>query len=246
MKRSKNLCWEAKGHQREWIEYVLPVGAEQGKAREPALLLPVNPYQHLRDELRNWMSLWKATCLEEFESEVPTNVPDSSGQESQQYLPTSPTGEQGDEPMERALPQLHGGSDAMEDEEVNRILDDQHYMPFSTPQSGPLFQHPVFAEARRRHQLEDRPYHVVRREREEAEQEQLWVETYYQGRAEPEVNALEDLIFAVTIPTPENEAEWRAIVKDPTRFVAKKVAKGVEVSWATPTPCNDGGQEHRD
>ena len=37
--------------------------------------------------------------------------------------------------------------------------------------------------------------------------------------------------FAVTIPAPKNEDEWRAIVKDPSRFVAKKVAKGVEVSW---------------
>lgn len=209
--------------------------ASRGRAGQSKRASSATPSEPLPAPSRRTSQLdesMEGDLLEEFESEVPTNVPDSSGQESQQYLPTSPTGEQGDEPMERALPQLHGGSDAMEDEEVNRILDDQHYMPFSTPQSGPLFQHPVFAEARRRHQLEDRPYHVVRREREEAEQEQLWVETYYQGRAEPEVNALEDLIFAVTIPTPENEAEWRAIVKDPTRFVAKKVAKGVEVSWA--------------
>ena len=41
----------------------------------------------------------------------------------------------------------------------------------------------------------------------------------------------EDYVFAVTIPEPKTEAEWRAIVKDPSKFVAKKMAKGVEVSW---------------
>ena len=42
---------------------------------------------------------------------------------------------------------------------------------------------------------------------------------------------MEDYVFAVTLPAPASEAEWRAIVKDPSKFVAKKVAKGVEVAW---------------
>eukprot|EP00435_Cladocopium_sp_Y103_P024810 s2293_g6.t1 len=40
-----------------------------------------------------------------------------------------------------------------------------------------------------------------------------------------------DYVFAVTLPEPTNEKEWRAIVKDPSKFVAKKVAKEVEVSY---------------
>ena len=41
----------------------------------------------------------------------------------------------------------------------------------------------------------------------------------------------EDYVFAVMILEPKTEAEWRSIVKDPSKFVAKKMAKGVEVSW---------------
>jgi hypothetical protein len=44
-------------------------------------------------------------------------------------------------------------------------------------------------------------------------------------------NMMEQYAFAVTLPVPETENEWRKIVKDPSRFVAKKLAKGVEVSW---------------
>ena len=33
------------------------------------------------------------------------------------------------------------------------------------------------------------------------------------------------------MPTPASEADWRAIVRDPAKFTAKKMAKGVEVSW---------------
>ena len=41
----------------------------------------------------------------------------------------------------------------------------------------------------------------------------------------------EDYAFAVTLPIPSSEAEWRAVVRDPSKFTAKKMAKGVEVSW---------------
>ena len=36
-------------------------------------------------------------------------------------------------------------------------------------------------------------------------------------------NMMEQYAFAVTLPVPENENEWRKIVKDPSRFVAKKL-----------------------
>ena len=42
----------------------------------------------------------------------------------------------------------------------------------------------------------------------------------------------ENLVFSVMLPEPATEAEWRAIVKDPSKFIAKRVVKGVEVSWS--------------
>lgn len=41
---------------------------------------------------------------------------------------------------------------------------------------------------------------------------------------------VERLIGDITIPAPKDEKEWKAIVKEPSKFVAKKMAKGVEVS----------------
>ena len=38
--------------------------------------------------------------------------------------------------------------------------------------------------------------------------------------------------FAVTLAAPSSEAEWKALVKNPKRFIAKSVQKGVEVSYA--------------
>ena len=41
----------------------------------------------------------------------------------------------------------------------------------------------------------------------------------------------DNLVYAITLPMPESAAQWKAIVKDPAKFVGKQVAKGVEVSW---------------
>eukprot|EP00439_Symbiodinium_sp_Y106_P058651 s5262_g8.t1 len=50
-------------------------------------------------------------------------------------------------------------------------------------------------------------------------------------------HASQDLpAFAVTLPAPASEQEWKAIVKNPKRFVAKSVQKGVEVSYAKLNP----------
>eukprot|EP00439_Symbiodinium_sp_Y106_P078915 s1939_g17.t1 len=38
--------------------------------------------------------------------------------------------------------------------------------------------------------------------------------------------------FAITLDAPASESEWKAIVKNPKKFVAKSVQKGVEVSYA--------------
>ena len=127
-----------------------------------------------------------------------------------------------------------------EDLDVDKLLDDPDYLPFQAPEPAPLLRHPLFLKARRRHEMDDRPPHVKR-------QEFLDNERGPQGSPKDDVdevmflenmdananflNQVEQYAFAVTLPTPETEAEWRAIVKDPSKFVAKKLAKGVEVSW---------------
>ncbi|CAJ1455756.1 unnamed protein product [Effrenium voratum] len=78
----------------------------------------------------------------------------------------------------------------------------------------------IFAAAwwtMRRHELEDRPQHVP-----EAERDVLGFVS--------ELQEFENIVFAVILPEPKDETEWKAIVKDHQKFM-KKVAKGVEVSW---------------
>ena len=48
---------------------------------------------------------------------------------------------------------------------------------------------------------------------------------------------VESPVFAVTLPAPSNEAEWKSIVKNPKKFLAKSVQKGVEVSYAKLNPA---------
>ena len=202
-----------------------------GQSKRSSSTTPVGPSVAPSMRTSQQDNSMDSDLLEEFESEMPTEAPKSSEVESPGYVPTTPTAEM--ETQEDALPRLRDGQMVVDD--VDRILDDPQYMPFSPPQTGPLFQNPIFAEARRRHEQAERPFHVLQRE-QEGEAGQFWVETFYQGQGESEVNSFDDLIFAVTIPTPQDESEWRSIVKDPSRFVAKKVAKGVEVSWAKLNP----------
>ena len=122
-----------------------------------------------------------------------------------------------------------------DDVDIDRMINDPEYMPFSSQSSGPLFQHPQFLEARRRHEQLERPHHVQRgeflRHGEVPGPTGAHHALYMDVDETLPAGDFEDLVFAVTIPAPKNEDEWRAIVKDPSRFVAKKVAKGVEVSW---------------
>ena len=47
---------------------------------------------------------------------------------------------------------------------------------------------------------------------------------------------VESPVLAVTLNAPSNEAEWKSIVKNPKKFLAKSVQKGVEVSYAKLNP----------
>ena len=121
-----------------------------------------------------------------------------------------------------------------------RLVDDADYLPMNAipastgrPSSssgqpdpiqdgGELLRNELFKRTKRRHELEDRPQHVIR-EQPEAERDVLGFVS--------ELQEFEDIVFAVILPEPKDETEWKAIVKDPQKFMAKKVAKGVEVSW---------------
>ena len=41
----------------------------------------------------------------------------------------------------------------------------------------------------------------------------------------------EDDLFGVLIDMPENEAAWKKVLKNPSKFAAKSVSKGAEVAW---------------
>ena len=125
-----------------------------------------------------------------------------------------------------------------EDLDIDRLLDDPEHLPFGEPDPAPLFRHPLFLQARRRHEYEERPLHV--RQREQAEQRGTndqrgtgdEAASYFVGINDTAafLDEVAECVFAVTLPTPASEAEWRSIVKDPSKFVAKKLAKGVEVA----------------
>ena len=131
-----------------------------------------------------------------------------------------------------------------EDLDIDRLLDDPEHLPFGEPDPAPLFRHPLFLQARRRHEYEERPLHV--RQREQAEQRGTndqrgtgdEAASYFVGIDDTAafLDEVAECVFAVTLPTPASEAEWRSIVKDPSKFVAKKLAKGVEVAWQKLNP----------
>ena len=118
--------------------------------------------------------------------------------------------------------------------DIDDLLHNPAHLPLPPSQQGPLFQHEPFVQARRRHEQLERPHHVQRMEYLKREDELLPAEEqihYLDANCQIPAGDFAELIFAVTLPEPRSETEWRSIVKDPSRFIAKKVAKGVEVSW---------------
>ena len=57
--------------------------------------------------------------------------------------------------------------------------------------------------------------------------------TVYHAASEGDHSEAQDSpVHAVSLDAPNSESEWKAIVKNPKRFIAKSVQKGVEVSYA--------------
>ena len=163
------------------------------------------------------------------------------GDEMTDYEPGTPMAEpQQQPPLMEEETELQLEEPLLPEVDPMRLLNDPSYNPMMHEGQGPLMQHEPFLRARHRHEMLERPHHVQRAEALQPpgephpevpvpgpEDDDLMVDTgYFMDNPDDE-----DMVFAVTLPAPQSEAEWRAIVKDPQRFVGKKVAKGVEVSW---------------
>ena len=165
----------------------------------------------------------------------------ASSQDASRQRMTSPTREQDAEIIDGEDTEIENAEDGEEQDprhqvpaewNADDVIHGRDHFPFGANENGPLFQHPQFLQARRRHEMDERPHHVQR-------QEFLQGGAHYGEKLEDEEYSdyfldninFDEYAFAVTLPTPSTEAEWRSIVKDPSRFVAKRVAKGVEVSW---------------
>ena len=96
-----------------------------------------------------------------------------------------------------------------EDWTVDQLLNDVSVLP-------PSLTPPSFQEQRRLHEQQDRPWHVQHRG-----EDAMMVDV---DRTEG--------IYSVVIDIPEDERAWKRILKDPSKFLAKSVQKGVEVAWA--------------
>ena len=89
--------------------------------------------------------------------------------------------------------------------DVNRLLNDPRYLPSASTTR--------FQEQRRRHEQNDRPWHVQ------------------QGDLLYNTEETESGVYSVILDMPANDKEWKKVLKDPRKFLAKSVQKGVEVSW---------------
>ncbi|CAE7373259.1 RE1 [Symbiodinium necroappetens] len=131
------------------------------------------------------------------------------GKESEELLDFPSDEEMIPDPSTRKAPRLQeseAGSHVSEAPlDVNRLLHDPRYLPAASTTR--------FQEQRRQHEQDDRPWHVQ------------------QGDLLYTAEETESGIYSVILDMPANDREWKKVLKDPRKFLAKSVQKGVEVSW---------------
>eukprot|EP00439_Symbiodinium_sp_Y106_P036519 s8678_g4.t1 len=132
----------------------------------------------------------------------------------------------GREDRKRPAPQPSGEEEELipseERLDLDRLLNDPDYVPLGpVPPAPPHTTRPgsEFQRQRAQHERDDRPFHVIRDEAQRAAEGAFFS------------SPVSERIFAVTIPAPENASEWKKMVKNPSKFVAKTMQKGVEVTW---------------
>ena len=106
------------------------------------------------------------------------------------------------------------------DIDVDKLLGDPKYLPLKRLPYSPL-QPQDFSKSRRQHGPGDSAMAVTS---EPAEPDPA-VGTWWNE----EIG--DDWVLGVSIPIPSTEAEWKKILKNPSKFTSKSVLKGAEVSW---------------
>ena len=112
----------------------------------------------------------------------------------------------------------------------SRYLSDPRYEPSHGNEAGKtwtgeLKRNPLFLEARRRHELDDRPLHVKQQQQKEQAERSFVCEELFHG--EPDREA--PLMIALAIDLPEKEKEKKAFKRDPMTWTANKLKKHAEV-----------------
>ncbi|CAE7805002.1 unnamed protein product, partial [Symbiodinium sp. CCMP2456] len=111
------------------------------------------------------------------------------------------------EMRKRAHPEPSATMGGENEWDPERLLQDVEYLPDSF--------NPDFRQQRRTHEQDDRPWHVRRQD----------------NIAYLNEEDVEQGIFSAVVDIPEDEKAWKRILKDPGKFMSKKVQKGVEVAW---------------
>ena len=107
------------------------------------------------------------------------------------------------------------------DIDVDRLLSDPSYYPLKRLPYAPL-QPEDFSKSRRRHEPPgDAASSTTGAQALLADVAGVWWNE----------TVGDDWVLGVTIPIPSTEAEWKKILKNPSKFTSKSVLKGAEVSW---------------
>ena len=143
---------------------------------------------------------------------------DEMSAESEELIPET---EERDVPD--PLPGLH--PDDTGDLDIDRLMDDPSYYPLHPlPREPPELpgREADFKRARHAHEMEDRPHHVRFPQAYPSDNQDMvtWC-----------VEETNSFVLGVEIDAPASEAEWRKILKDPSKFTAKSIQKGAEISW---------------
>ena len=107
--------------------------------------------------------------------------------------------------------------------DIDRLLHDVEYLPQGVPLLPTQAAPRDFQQQRAANEREERPWHV--------RQGSIHVVDTEQPVQESPVILGEDALLSVVIDVPPDPQSWKKILRNPSKFLAKSVQKGVEVSY---------------
>ena len=125
-----------------------------------------------------------------------------------------------DRKRDRAL--TEGGSEP-DDLDIDRLLHDVEYLPPGEPLLSPPVPPRDFLQQRAANEREERPWHVQHGSAHLVDETSL-------SQHKPVIVG-EDALLSVVIDVPPDPQSWKKILRNPGKFLAKSVQKGVEVSY---------------